>query len=94
MNKFIITLAVAALALGVLAQDNDSSAERGRSHECGRMQGRGRSRERGRMQANPDAKFHRFSTTIEKERPELNQETKDIIAAYRRDPTSGATAGR
>ncbi|MBR5550017.1 MAG: hypothetical protein IKU71_09880 [Kiritimatiellae bacterium] len=87
MNKFIITLAVAALALGALAQDNDSSAERGRSHERGRMQGRGRSRERGRMQANPDAKLHRFSTTIEKERPELNQETKDLIAAYRRDPS-------
>ena len=41
--------------------------------------------ERGRMQANPDAKLHRFSTTIEKERPQLNQETKDLIAAYRRN---------
>ena len=87
MNKFIITLAIAALALGVLAQDNDSSEERGRSHERGRMQGRGRSRERGRMQANPEAKLHRFSTTIEKERPQLNQETKDLIAAYRRNPS-------
>ena len=43
--------------------------------------------ERGRMQANPEAKLHRFSTTIEKERPQLNQETKDLIAAYRRDPS-------
>ena len=25
--------------------------------------------ERGRMQANPEAKLHRFSTTVEKERP-------------------------
>ena len=87
MNKFIITLAVAALTLGTFAQDNDSTAERRRSHERGRMQGRGRSRERGRMQANPDAKLHRFSTTIEKERPQLNQETKDLIAAYRRNPS-------
>ena len=28
-------------------------------------------------QADPEAKLHRFSTTIAKERPELNQETKD-----------------
>ena len=82
MNKFIITLAVAALTLGAFAQENDSTAERRRSHERGRMQGRGRSRERGRMQANPEAKLHRFSTAIEKERPQLNQETKDLIAAY------------
>ena len=34
-------------------------------------------------QVNPEAKLHRFSTTIEKERPELNQETKDLIAVYR-----------
>ena len=81
MNKFIITLAVAALALGAFAQENDSTAERGR------MQGRGGSRERGKMQANPDAKLHRFSTTIEKERPQLNQEMKDLIAAYRRNPS-------
>ena len=67
MNKFIITLAIAALTLGAFAQENDRTTGRGR------IQGRGRSRERGRMQANPDAKHHRFSTTIEKERPQLNQ---------------------
>ncbi len=38
-------------------------------------------------QANPEAKLHRFSTTIEKERPQLNEETKRLIAAYRRDPS-------
>ena len=38
-------------------------------------------------QANPEAKLHRFSTTIEKERPQLNDETKRLIAAYRRDPS-------
>jgi len=37
--------------------------------------------------ANPDAKLHRFSTTVEKERPQLNEETKRLIAAYRRDPS-------
>ena len=75
MNKLIFTLAVAALALGTIAQ------ERGRMYE------RGRRRDNGRMRANPNAKLHRFSTTIEKERPQLNQETKDLIAAYRRDPS-------
>ena len=33
------------------------------------------------------AKLHRFSTTIEKERPQLNEETKRLIASYRRDPS-------
>ena len=38
-------------------------------------------------QANPDAKLHRFSSTVEKERPQLNEETRRLIAAYRRDPS-------
>ena len=75
MNKLIITLAVSALAICTFAQ------ERG---EDGR---RGRPRDRGGMRANPEAKLHRFSTTIEKERPQLNQATKDLIAAYRRNPS-------
>ena len=37
--------------------------------------------------SNPDAKLHRYSSTIEKERPQLNEETKRAIAAYRRDPS-------
>ena len=48
--------------------------------------------ERGRMQANPEAKLHRFSTTVEKERPQLNKETRDLIAAYRRDPSDANRA--
>ena len=40
-----------------------------------------------RMTENPDAKLHRFSTTVEKERPQLNDETKRLIAAYHRSPT-------
>ena len=41
-----------------------------------------------RMRENPDAKLHRFSTTVEKERPQLNDETKRLIAAYHRNPRS------
>ena len=44
------------------------------------------------MQANPEAKLHRFSTTVEKERPQLNKETRDLIAAYRRDPSDANRA--
>ena len=55
-------------------------------------QERGEAGGRGRMQANPEAKLHRFSTTIEKERPQLNQETRDLIAAYRRDPSDANRA--
>lgn len=38
------------------------------------------------------AKLHRFSTTVEKERPELNEETKRLIAAYRRNPSEANRA--
>ncbi|MBQ3290481.1 MAG: SUMF1/EgtB/PvdO family nonheme iron enzyme [Kiritimatiellae bacterium] len=75
MNKLIITLAVSALAICTFAQERGESG------------GRGRPRDRGRMQAIPEAKLHRFSTTVEKERPRLNKETKDLIAAYRRNPS-------
>ena len=36
---------------------------------------------------NPEAKLFKYSTTIEKERPVLNDETKRLIAAYRKNPT-------
>ena len=42
--------------------------------------------------ANPEAKLHRYSTTIEKERPQLNEETRRLIAAYRRDPSEANRA--
>ena len=42
--------------------------------------------------ANPEAKLHRFSTTIEKERPQLDEETKRLISAYRRDPSAANRA--
>ena len=38
-------------------------------------------------QVNPDAKLHKFSTVVEKERPELDEETKRLISEYRRNPT-------
>lgn len=36
---------------------------------------------------NPEARQFRFSKTVEKERPELNEATKACISAYRRDPS-------
>ena len=42
--------------------------------------------------ANPDAKLHRFSTTIEKERPQLDDETRRLIANYRRNPSEANKA--
>jgi len=36
---------------------------------------------------NPQAKMHKFSTVVEKERPELDETTKRLIAEYRRDPS-------
>ena len=41
---------------------------------------------------NPDAKLHRFSSTIEKERPELGPETQALLAAWRRDPSDANLA--
>ncbi len=39
------------------------------------------------LQVNPEAKQFRYSTTIEKERPELNEATKRYISAYKRNPS-------
>lgn len=50
-------------------------------------QDRPQRRERPSRQVNTEAKLHRFSATIEKERPELDEETKSLITAYRRDPS-------
>ncbi len=36
---------------------------------------------------NPEAKIFKYSTTVEKERPELNEATKACISAYRRNPS-------
>lgn len=52
----------------------------------------GEMRDRGRRQPNTEAKQHRFSSAMKKGRPKLNQETKDLIAAYRRDPSDANRA--
>lgn len=38
-------------------------------------------------EVNPDAKIYKFSTTIEKERPELDEVTKSLISAYKKNPS-------
>lgn len=42
--------------------------------------------------SNGEAKQFKFSTTIEKERPQLNEETKRLISACRRDPSEANLA--
>ncbi len=44
------------------------------------------------MQVNPEAKSFKYSTIVEKERPELNDTTKRLIAAYRQNPTEANKA--
>ena len=53
--------------------------------------------QQGERRRRPDgetggARMHRFSTTVERERPQLNEETRQLIAAYRRDPTEANKA--
>ena len=43
--------------------------------------------QRGNKKVNPQSKQFKYSTTVEKERPELDEETKRLIAAYRKAPT-------
>ena len=47
---------------------------------------------RAKMRENPEAKLHRFSTVIEKDRPELNEATRELISAYQRDPSEANRA--
>lgn len=39
------------------------------------------------MKVNPEAKSFRYSTTVEKERPQLDEITRKLIAAYQQNPT-------
>lgn len=39
------------------------------------------------MKVNPEAKSFKYSTTVEKEKPKLNDVTKNLIAAYRNNPS-------
>ena len=79
--KAIAACALAALCLATFAQ-----GERGRRRPNG-------GRERPAMDGEGGgARTHRFSTTVERERPQLNEETKRLIAAYRRDPSEANRA--
>lgn len=44
------------------------------------------------MQVNPQAKSFKYSTTVETERPELDDITKNLIAKYRQNPTEANKA--
>ena len=46
----------------------------------------------GAAEVNSQAKMHKFSTVIEKERPELDEVTKKLISEYRRNPTEANRA--
>jgi len=45
-----------------------------------------------KMQINPEAKSFKFSTTVEKERPQLDETTKKLIAECRKNPTEANKA--
>lgn len=45
-----------------------------------------------RRTATEGAKLHKFSTTVEKERPQLDDETKRLISVYRKDPSAANRA--
>lgn len=39
------------------------------------------------LRVNPEAKSFKYSTTIEKERPQLDEVTRNLISAYQKNPT-------
>ena len=77
-KKTIVTCALAALCLLAFAQE-----EHGRH----RPNGGERPRRHVRGDENGDRKMHRSPEIGERRRPQLNEETRKLIAAYRRDPT-------
>ena len=77
-KKTIVTCALAVLCLMAFAQE-----EHGRH----RPNGGERPRRHAREGENGDRKMHRSSESGERRRPQLNEETRKLIAAYRRDPT-------
>lgn len=77
-KKTIVTCALAALCLVAFAQE-----EHGRH----RPNGGERPRRHVRGDENGDRKMHRSPESGERRRPQLNEETRKLIAAYRRDPT-------
>ena len=82
-KKTIVTCALAALCLMAYAQE-----EHGRHRPNGGERPRNHSRE-GK---NGDREMHRSSESGERRRPQINEETRKLIAAYRRDPTEAHKA--
>ena len=82
-KKTIVTCALAALCLMAYAQE-----EHGRR----RPNGGERPRRHAREDENGDRKMHRSPESGERRRPQLNEETRKLIAAYRRDPTEAHKA--
>ena len=77
-KKTIVTCAITVLCLMAFAQE-----EHGRH----RPNGGERPHRHARGGENGDRKMHRSSESGERRRPQLNEETRKLIAAYRRDPT-------
>ena len=77
-RKTIVTCALAALCLVAFAQE-----EHGRH----RPNGGERPRRHAMGGENGNRKMHGSSESGERRRPQLNEETRKLIAAYRRDPT-------
>lgn len=77
-KKTIITCALSALCLMAFAQEG---------HARHRPNGGERPRRHAREGENGDRKMHRSSESGERRRPQFNEETRRLIAAYRRDPT-------
>ena len=82
-KKTIVTCALAALCLMAFAQE-----EHGRRRPNGGERPRNHSRE-GK---NGDREMHRSSESGERRRQQINEETRKLIAAYRRDPTEAHKA--
>ena len=77
-KKTIITCALSALCLMAFAQEG---------HARHRPNGGERPRRHAREGENGDRKMQRSSESGERRRPQFNEETRRLIAAYRRDPT-------
>jgi formylglycine-generating enzyme required for sulfatase activity len=94
--KTIAACALAALCLSTFAQQGErrrrpDGGERPRRHAMG---GGERHRQGGGSQGGEygDERSRRFSGDGERQRPQLNEETRQLIAAYRRDPTEANKA--
>ena len=53
---------------------------------CASLVATASAQEAPRREVNPDAKLHRFSTTVEKERPQLDEETPSALSARTANP--------